>query len=470
MRRLFLLFSLLSASVFASHICLETACSSFNVEADIVIVVDASNAYDQTTFESIRSFLLNFVSSLTISPLDSQVAIYAYGTTADRVASLSDGSALGSLQSKINTTLKYQGSAERNLYQALTKVQAEVSSNSGLRSADYKKVLVVISGDSWTGNAVIGSPILTQIQQKFNVILCRSSPPPPRNTFFAVTPDQLSFVSAWVASLSCPGVQFSTVSPGPTTVPTQAPSVTCPLASLSYDVYLIVDVSNKASAADFAAMKTAIHNFVAPFSIGDSGTSFALVTTGIDSQLFYTSFHNGQSRSDVLTAVDGLLQDDVPGQTLNLALNAIQGYLGQSTNASNKILVYFTSTSAWDVSPTGTMSSLKSKYSLSPLAVQWGSSAAISDLTSLVGGSSCVNVVSNKDATPQWLQNKMCSKMCCTYWPVEIFSNFAEIGLRYLESKLQTKQIGLTWSKGQVFAKFAVSEGAKAVTKFTTSK
>ncbi|CCD65462.1 VWFA domain-containing protein [Caenorhabditis elegans] len=423
-----ILVSLLVASTSASHICLQTACSSFNVESDIVIVVDASNAYDQVTFEQIRTFLLNFVSSLTVSPLDSQVALYAYGSSAQTVASLNDGSSLGSIQAKINTTLKYQGSAERNLFQALTKVQAEVSSMSGMRSGDYKKVLVILSGDSWTGNTVIGSSVLTQLKQKFNVImsvgfgakaLANLNSQLPQittattNTFFAATSDQLTYVSAWMAALCCPGVQFSTVSPAPTTVPTQSPSVSCPLASLTYDVYLIVDVSNKASAADFAAMKTAIHNFVAPFAIGDLGTSFALVTTGIDSQLFFTNFKNGQSRGDVLTAVDGLLQDDVPGQTLNLALSAIQGYLAQPTSASKKIMAYFTSTTAWDVSPISTMNSLKSKYSLSPVAVQWGASASTSDLTNLVGGANCVNVVSNKAASPQWLQNKMCSKVFC---------------------------------------------------------
>ncbi|CAP26924.1 Protein CBG06646 [Caenorhabditis briggsae] len=424
----YFLVSFLVATTSASHICLETSCSSFNVESDIVLVVDASNAYDQATFEQLRSFLYTFVASLTVSPLDTQVALYAYGSSAQTVASLNDGSSLGSIQAKINTTLKYQGSSERNLFQALSKVQAEVSSMSGLRSADYKKVLVVISGDAWSGNAVIGSSVLTQLKQKFNVILSvgfglkavtnlnsqlTQLTTASMNTFFAATPDQLPYVSAWIATLSCPGVQFSTPAPPPTTVPTQSPSVSCPLASLSYDVYLIVDVSNKASAADFAAMKTAIHNFVAPFAFGDLAANFALVTTGIDSQLFFTNFHNGQSRSDVLTAVDGLLQDDVPGQTLNLALNAIQGYLSQPSSASKKVLAYFTSTTAWDVSPTATMSTLKSKYSLSPVAVQWGASASTSDLTNLVGGAACVNTVSNKASAATWLQNKMCSKVFC---------------------------------------------------------
>uniref|UniRef100_A0A1I7UBI5 VWFA domain-containing protein n=1 Tax=Caenorhabditis tropicalis TaxID=1561998 RepID=A0A1I7UBI5_9PELO len=427
MNRLLLILALVASSS-ASHICLETSCSSFNVEADIVLVVDASNAYDASTFEQIRSFLLSFVTSLTVSPLDSQVALYAYGSSAQTVASLTDGSSLGSIQSKINTTLKYQGSSERNLFQALSKVQAEVSAMSGLRSPDYKKVLIVMSGDSWTGNTVIGSSLLTQLQQKFNVVLSvgfgakalanlNSQLPQlttaSMNTFFAATPDQLTYVSAWMATLSCPNVQFSTVAPPPTTVPTQSPSVSCPLASLSYDVYLIVDVSNKASAADFAAMKTAIHNFAAPFAFGNLGSNFALVTTGIDSQLFYTNFHNGQARSDILNAIDSLLQDDVPGQTLNLALNAIQGYLGQPTSASNKVLAYFTSTTAWDVSPIATMSSLKTKYSLSPMAVQWSASAGTSDLTNLVGGANCVNTVSNKATAATWLQNKMCSKVFC---------------------------------------------------------
>lgn len=427
-RLLLILVSVLVASTSASHICLDAACSSFNVEADIVLVVDASNAYDQATFEQIRTFLLNFVGSLTVTPLDSQVALYAYGSSAQTVASLTDGSSLGSIQAKINTTLKYQGSAERNLFQALTKVQAEVSTMSGLRGAAYKKVLVVISGDSWTGNTVIGSSVLTQLKQKFNVILSvgfgakalanlNSQLPQlttaAMNTFFAATPDQLTYVSAWMAGLSCPNVQFSTVSPPPTTVPTQSPSVSCPLASLSYDVYLIVDVSNKASAADFAAMKTAIHNFAAPFAFGNLATNFALVTTGIDSQLYFTNFHNGQTRSDVLGAIDELHQDDVPGQALNLALSAIQGYLAQPSSASNKILAYFTSTTAWDVSPIASMNSLKSKYSLSPMAVQWSASAATSDLTNLVGGANCVNTVSNKASTATWLQNKMCAKVFC---------------------------------------------------------
>uniref|UniRef100_A0A8R1I2X2 VWFA domain-containing protein n=1 Tax=Caenorhabditis japonica TaxID=281687 RepID=A0A8R1I2X2_CAEJA len=394
----FLFLTVLIGTSSASHICLEASCSSF-----------------------IRNFLLQFVTSLTISPLDSQVAIYAYGTTAQTVASLNDGSTLSGLQAKINKTLKYQGSSERNLFQAFSKIQVEVSSSTGLRVADYKKVIVVISGDSWTGNNVIGSPLLTQIQQKFNVVLsvgfgskalANLNPQLPQltnaptNTFFALTVDQLAYVSAWISSYSCPGVQVPTAIPVSTAAPTQSPSVTCSLATLKYDVYLIVDVSNKASDTDFTAMKVAIHDFVAPFTIGDTANSFALVTTGIDSQLFYTAFHNGQSRSDILSAVDGLLQDDEPGQTLNMALNAIQGYLMKPSSASKKNLVYFTSNTNWDVSPTSTMNSLKNKFSLSPLAVQWGSTASSSDLISLVGGSDCVDNVSDKASSPQWLQNK----------------------------------------------------------------
>ncbi|CAI5452370.1 unnamed protein product [Caenorhabditis angaria] len=422
----FIIFAIFVGFSSASHICLDSPCSSFNVEADIVLVVDSSNAFSQVVFEQIRAFIYKFVNTLTISPIDSQVAIYAYGTSAQSVISLTGGSQISQLLGAINSTLKYQGSLEKNLFQALAKVSAEVTTNSGLRNADYKKILVVISGEKWTGNQVIGSSILTQLQQTYNILSVGvgsnsitdqasdliNLPGVTGNTFFAASLDQLAYISAWIASNSCSGTPSSTIAPPSTPLPSQSPSVSCPLGSLNYDVYLILDVSNAASAADFAAMKSAVLDFIAPFPVADGKTQFALVTTGMDSELYYTAFHKGQSRSDIINAVSNLLQDTTSGQTLNTALYAAQSYLSLNYSTQNKILVYFTSTTAWDVSPISTMQTLKSKYQVSPLAVQWGAKAATSDLTNFAG-SNCVNTYSNKQNSAVWLQQKMCSKVFC---------------------------------------------------------
>ncbi|CAD6185919.1 unnamed protein product [Caenorhabditis auriculariae] len=427
LRTWFQLLVLVALAYAASKSCVASNCASTSLEADFVFLVDASDSIGAANFAALQIFLVDFVKGLTLSSVDSQIALYTYGVSAVNYLTLSAGNTPTAVQNAI-TAMKYEGSSSRNLYQALTKQQTDVNPMSGLRTSTYKKVLVILAGDAFTGNAVVGSSILTQVQQKYDTILSVGVGPKalanlaatlPKlstystNAFFALSIDQLPYVGSWIGTYSCNGIQQTTVIPMTTPPPTQSPSVPCQLSTLNYDVYLILDVSATASAADFAAMKQAVKNFVAPFPIGDGKTQFALVATSVDSQIYYTAFHSGQKRDDVNGAIDKLLQDTNVGQTMNLALGAIQGYLNQHYATSNKIIAYFTSNTNWDSSPVTTINNLKTTFGVSPVAVQWTSTASATDLASFAGSANCVNAVANKANTATWLQTKMCSKTFC---------------------------------------------------------
>ncbi|PAV72008.1 hypothetical protein WR25_22448 [Diploscapter pachys] len=214
------------------------------------------------------------------------------------------------------------------------------------------------------------------------------------NAFFAYNFDQLPYAAQWTFNFGCPGVQQSTLTPTTTPAPTQDPSVPCQLSTLNYDVYMIVDTSAQIQAADFSALKQALAGFVNPFPIGDGKTQFAIVANSVDSELYYTGFHNGQDRGYVLDTINQLLQDGSNGQSLKLSLQAIQGaYLNQRYPTANKLIVYFTGNTNWDQDPNQLMNQIKANFTVSSVAVQWTSSADVNQLSNLVGGSNCVNQV-----------------------------------------------------------------------------
>lgn len=409
--------------------CVTSACPSRNIEADFVILVDISKAVpqDTATQNAIKNFLGNFTFGLTLSPDDSQVAIYTYSGLTTGYTTLATGNNIATVQAAI-ASIKFDGTSDRNLFQALTREESEVGPQSGWRPS-YKHVLIVTSADAWTGTPVIGSSLLNQVQGRYDVILgigygqtslsslsstLYQLSGKQSNAFFAYNFDQLPYAAQWIFNFGCPGVQQSTLTPTTTPAPTQDPSVPCQLSTLNYDVYMIVDTSAQIQAADFSALKQALVSFVNPFPIGDGKTQFAIVANSVDSELYYTGFHNGQDRGYVLDTVNQLLQDGSNGQSLKLSLQAIQGaYLNQRYPTANKLIVYFTGNTNWDQDPNQLMNQIKANFTVSSVAVQWTSSADVNQLTNLVGGSNCVNQVSNKANTAVWLQTLMCKKTFC---------------------------------------------------------
>ncbi|PAV75263.1 hypothetical protein WR25_03634 isoform F [Diploscapter pachys] len=285
----------------------------------------------------IKNFLGNFTFGLTLSPDDSQVAIYTYSGLTTGYTTLATGNNIAAVQAAI-ANIRFDGTSDRNLFQALTREESEVSPQSGWRS-NYKHVLIVTSADA--------------------------------NAFFAYNFDQLPYAAQWAFNFGCPGVQQSTLTPTTTPAPTQDPSVPCQLSTLNYDVYMIVDTSAQIQAADFSALKQALVGFVNPFPIGD-----------------------GKTQGYVLDTINQLLQDGSNGQSLKLSLQAIQGaYLNQRYPTANKLIVYFTGNTNWDQDPNQLMNQLKANFTVSSVAVQWTSSADVNQLSNLVGGSNCVNQV-----------------------------------------------------------------------------
>ncbi|XGW15752.1 hypothetical protein V3C99_001308 [Haemonchus contortus] len=420
-------FAALASIAFGSKICLQSTCIPQAIDADFTFVIDVSNAVSSQDFDNIKQWLLDFTSQLTLSNYDTQVTIYTYASAAKSYGSLSSSNNRSTLINSINS-ITHDGTGDRQLYQALTKEEAEVKASSGFR-VGFKHVMVVISADAWTGTAVIGSSLLTQVQKKYNMVFAiglgsksvqnqasalQQLSGTSSNVFYSFNTNQLQFVSQWLYQNGCPniGMPTTTMAP-PQPIPTQDVSVPCRLAALNYDVYLVVDTSSAISASDFAQMKQMLLDFVSPFAIGDGQTQFALVATAIDSELYATAFHSGQDRQTLLNTINTLSQDGSTGQTLKLSLQAItNNFLSQNYPTANKVVVYVTGTTSWDTDPIQFMKQLAQTYKAKPVAVQWTSGASQSSLVSFTGGSACVNPVSNRAASATWLQSKMCKSFC----------------------------------------------------------
>ncbi|WKX99418.1 hypothetical protein Q1695_014365 [Nippostrongylus brasiliensis] len=421
MRSLFVLAALATATLAAPKICLASVCIPQGIDVDFTFVIDVSNAVYQTDFAKVKQWLLDFTSQLTLSNYDTQIAIYTYATVAKSYGTLSSNSNRSVLINSINS-INHDNTGDRQLYLALTKEENEVTAASGYRNG-YKHVMVLISADAWTGTNVLGSSILRQIQSKYDMILAiglgsksvqnqatalQQFTGVPEYVFYSFTSDQLQFVSQWLYMKSCPNVGMPTTAvPTQPPLPTQNINVPCQLSALNTDVYLVVDTSAAISATDFAQLKQMLINFINPFSIGN--TQFALVATAIDSELYGTQFHTGQLRSDLINTIQTLSQDGSTGQTLKLSLQAIEyNYLSKNYSTSKKVIVYVTGTTSWDTDPIQYMKQLAQKYGVKPVAVQWTSGASAGSLSSLTGGSACVNAYSNRANAATWLQTKMC--------------------------------------------------------------
>ncbi|CAI4228831.1 unnamed protein product [Auanema sp. JU1783] len=428
---LLFVFSVLVSASATSQTCTSSPCPSHAINADFTIIVDVSSAVGgQYEFLQLQTFLANFTAGLTFSPEDSQIALYTYSLYTKTYTTLNNGSDPANVQKAIQS-MTFDKSNDRQLFQALSREENEVTKANGLRDG-YKRILIVISADRWTGTSVIGSSVLTKVQKKYDMVMAvglgfnsvkNQGDVLPQFTgnndyvFFAANINQLPYVGQWLYNYACPGTHMTTTTVGPSTVPTPAPSVPCSLSTLNYDVYLIVDISSSMSSSDFEAMKQSLINFVKPFPVGDGKTQFAMFGCSIDSELYYTGFHQGQTMSSLISTISTLTQDGSSGQALELSLEAIdKAYLSRNYQTSNKLVVYVTGTANFDVSPNNEMKQLSQKYGLKAVAVQWTAGAAISNLQGFAGGSDCVNAATTstqRNNVAAWLQTKMCGKKFC---------------------------------------------------------
>ncbi|KAK6039138.1 hypothetical protein COOONC_23359, partial [Cooperia oncophora] len=95
------------------------------------------------------------------------------------------------------------------------------------------------------------------------------------------------------------------------------------------------------------------------------------------------------------------------------SLQAItNNFLSKNYSTSKKAIVYVTGTTSWDTDPIQFMKQVAQQYGAKPVAVQWTSGASQSSLTSLTGGSACVNTFSNRATAATWLQTKLCKSFC----------------------------------------------------------
>ncbi|EYC22324.1 hypothetical protein Y032_0017g3286 [Ancylostoma ceylanicum] len=263
MRAVIALATLFSLSL-ASKLCLQAPCIPQAIDADFTFVIDASSAVSFDDFARIKQWLLDFTSQLTLSNYDSQVAIYTYAATAKSYCSLSASNNRTTLTNSIKS-MQLDNTNDRQLYQALSKEESEVSASSGFRSG-FKHIMVIVSADAWTGTNVLGSSLLSAVQVKYDQVLAvgfgaksvqnqatalQQLTRVSSFVFYSFNGDQLQFVSQWLYINGCPSITGTTTTVAPV-IPTQNPSVTCQLSALNYDVYLIVDTSSAVSASDFS--------------------------------------------------------------------------------------------------------------------------------------------------------------------------------------------------------------------------
>uniref|UniRef100_A0AC34GVR5 VWFA domain-containing protein n=2 Tax=Panagrolaimus sp. ES5 TaxID=591445 RepID=A0AC34GVR5_9BILA len=428
----FLLIATLHFSL-AAQGCVSQSCSPSKAQADIVFLIDTSSSLGEANFPLVQQFLYNLAADLTLgSGTDhSQLAFITFSQDAKTYGTLTQGNSLSAVNSTI-ASLTRGGYALREITKALKAEETIVTSANGLRTKS-KKLLVAILADTFTGEEPDHNNLLTNIRGKYDALLSIGIGTNAiqfaytdityfsgiaGDTFFITGADQLDFARLWVERNACPTYHAPTTYVPTTIAPTQPPGVTCTLANLKYDIYLILDISNVMSTADFNALKSAVTSFVYQYSIDNGNTQVALIAVSADPQNYYTGFHVGERKSNVLTAISMLTQEPSNGQSLDLAFKvADAAYFQSYANLSNmQLVVYITGNTNFDKDPTSTISSLKSKYGLNIVTVQFTTAADKTKLQSISGGSSCTIDATTSDlrsSLPKTLEQLTCSKSFC---------------------------------------------------------
>ncbi|CAJ0942316.1 unnamed protein product, partial [Mesorhabditis belari] len=425
--RFLALFSALASVIYGTSVCVNQNCAPKNLVADFVFLIDVSEALSQDDFNAVQQLLLNMSTSLTIGPTASQMAIYTYATRVRSAGLLKDLNTLSALQQAIGG-LQYDATEDRVLQQAISQEETDVTAANGFR-ANAKKVLVIIEGDEFTGQSPFNRQLDT-VRAKFDMILVvgvgeqairnnyentKKLAGDKTDVFWAYNTDHLPYAQLWIQNNACANSHVPPTTPMPTTVPTPNPSVPCPVTTPNFDVYLIVDTSTSITPTDFSTLKQQILSFVSVYPLGDSNVNFGLVTISLDAQLYYTGFHANQNRKQLLSTLGYLTQDASNGQTLALALRAINStFLVQNYPTPNKLVVYLSGNTNFDQDPTALSQSIASTYGVHFVAVKWNAGADTTKLSTLTGGANCVfDATTKRDQTATWLQTQLCTKQFC---------------------------------------------------------
>uniref|UniRef100_A0AC35TQQ3 VWFA domain-containing protein n=1 Tax=Rhabditophanes sp. KR3021 TaxID=114890 RepID=A0AC35TQQ3_9BILA len=354
-------------------------------------------------FDAVKSTLASIAAAVTIGSGEDEVqmSFYTFSKTAKSYGLLSAGNSNASVQAIINT-ISFDGYGDRNIDQAITIEESEVTAANGLRSA-ARKILLIFSGDGFTGPLPSNSGSLQALQGKYDEVISigmgsaaiknnidelSNFAGSGENLFFTGAPDQLQYVQLAILKNACYNFKPN-ASPAPTTAkPTQSPSVSCDVSTLSYDIFLILDNSNVLADGVFQAIKQQLVDFVAPYSLG-SKTQVGVYAVALDIQMYYTSFENRQSGAYVLSALQNM---------------------AQGTNGKQQLVVYITGNTNFDVSPVAALQKMHSQYGVNSLVVKAGSSASATSLKPLAGGASCIYDVtaSGSAGIAAWLQDSTC--------------------------------------------------------------
>ncbi|TKR78091.1 hypothetical protein L596_018953 [Steinernema carpocapsae] len=423
---------LLSSSTSASSYCLKTDCNPRNLYADYVILIDSSRPMGQSNFDALKKTLTTFTNDVRIgSDSDNvQMQFITYSMTATSHGTLQQGSNAVFVNQTINS-LTFDDFGTREITKALQVEQSTVNVANGWR-AGAKHILVLFSADSFTGTLPESNGLLAKVRSKYDMLLAvgigssaikntylelEQFAGTAEDTMFLSSADQLQYAKYWLAKNGCSKSHMVTTTQAPTPAPTQAPSVTCQLKTLAYDIYLLIDSSIALSTSDFQGLKNQLVSFVQMYNIADSASQFGLTTVSIGAELFYTGIRNGQTKDSFISKIKILTQDGTNGQTLKLAFQSIEhAYLKKfDTSKSPQLAIYVTSNTDFDTAPYDYIKSLKSKYGLKTLAVRYSSSADASLLAQVAGGAACVYdaTSSPKAGMVAWLQEATCKKSFC---------------------------------------------------------
>uniref|UniRef100_A0A1I7XVY3 VWFA domain-containing protein n=1 Tax=Steinernema glaseri TaxID=37863 RepID=A0A1I7XVY3_9BILA len=415
----------------ASKACLQTPCSAQNLYADYVFLVDSSRSMGRENFEAVKRFLESFAASVRIgTDVDRvQMQIITYSLEAAAHGTLQQGSNAAFLNKTIQA-LVLDNYGDRDMSKALQLEEATVTGPNGLRPG-AKHVLVAIGADSFSGTLPESDGLLSKVRAKYDALLALGVGPSAvknavldleqfagndRDTMFVSSVDQLDYAMLWIQKNGCPKSHVITTTPAPTPKPTQAPSVTCQLSSLAYDIYLLVDSSLTLGTAEFQKVKDELVEFVRLYSVTQAGAQFGLTTVSVDAELFYTGFHQDQTKANFINKLLLLTQDGSDGQALKLAFQSVEHvYLAKASSGRPQLAIYLSANTAFDTAPFAYIQSLKSKYGLKTLAVRVGPSADLSALQKVAGGASCVFDATSA-STPSmsaWLQESTCKKAFC---------------------------------------------------------
>ncbi|CEF64985.1 von Willebrand factor, type A domain-containing protein [Strongyloides ratti] len=429
--KLLYVISLLFLTVNGSNICNRIPCSPTRLYADIVSIIDSSSSMDNGLFDGVKQFLTDIASNVTLGSNEdnTQMAFYTFSKDGKSYGTLKNGNNNNSVLSTINS-LTLDDYADRSIDQALSLEEDEVTTGNGLRQK-AKKILIIFSGNSFTGVMPSTNNILGKLQSKYDHIIAigvgydgvknnydelHNIAGDSSQLFFTPSPDQLRFIYPAVLQTGCSNYMPAITTPKPTTAPTQAPSVSCQVSSLSYDIYLLIDNSNNLNSDTFGLIKKQLYNFISPYSIGTS-TQVAVFGIAINTQEYYTSFENSQMPVYVTSAINNMAQESNNGQAIALSLNVIQNNIFKKIgkNGKSQLIVYVTDNTNFDSDPTNILSSLTNQYGVKRLVIRTDVNASMDTLTRFSGAQNCVYDVSTQGTSgvAAWLQDATCRKNFC---------------------------------------------------------